>query len=344
DWTDATLIATPEAYIYFAQKYPNSAHFAEARERIRTFSLSVLERKRLDAAAAERLRREQEAAALAAAQAAHTDQDGDGVTDKDDKCPDVPGTAKDQGCPPVSTLHSDVPSTEIATILAKISSDMISVTGGTFTMGCLDGRDGVCNDIEKPAHQVTLSGFRIARYEVTQRQWEAVMGENPSNFKSCPDCPVENVSWDDVQDFLKKLNSATGQHYRLPTEAEWEYAARGGSKSKNYQYSGSNDAGSVAWYTGISGDKTQPVGGKKANELGLYDMSGNVYEWCSDWYGDYSAEVQTNPKGAKSGADRVLRGGSWLSYAANCRAAYRSSSAPQYRLNNLGFRVAASSQ
>ena len=227
-------------------------------------------------------------------------------------------------------------------ILSEISNNMVSVKGAAFTMGCQDGRDKDCANDENPAHQVTLSDFRIAKYEVTQRQWEAVMGENPSNFKGCPDCPVEQVSWDDVQDFLKKLNDLTGRHYRLPTEAEWEYAARGGSKSRDFQYSGGNEIGAVAWYDDNSGNKTHPVGQKKDNALGLYDMAGNVWEWCSDRYGDYSAESQTNPKGPGQGDARVYRGGGWAYNAELCRAAYRGDGSPARRNGSIGFRLARS--
>ena len=185
---------------------------------------------------------------------------------------------------------------------------------------------------EKPAHQVTLSAFRIARYEVTQRQWEAVMGENPSGFKGCSDCPVEKVSWDDVQEFLKKLNTLTSKAYRLPTEAEWEHAARGGSNSLD----------AVAWPDDDSGNKTHPVDRKKANELGLYDMSGNIWEWCADRHVDYEAGTTTNPKGAKQGGYRVARGGSWGLDPRYCRVAYRSNNSPTLRYYFMGFRLARS--
>lgn len=226
--------------------------------------------------------------------------------------------------------------------------DMVRVQGGTFTMGCLEGRDKDCYDSEKPAHSVTLSGFQIGKYEVTQADWFEVMGTTPSNFKDCNECPVEQVSWDDVQDFLQKLNAKTGKKYRLPTEAEWEYAARGGHKmpkdiSMMTAYAGSNDIGKVAWYSSNSGSKTHSVGQKAPNELGLYDMSGNVYEWCSDWYGGYPKDAQTNPSGPKSGSYRVHRGGGWGSGPQFCRPAYRSYSSPADRLDDIGFRLASSS-
>ncbi|MDH5398489.1 MAG: SUMF1/EgtB/PvdO family nonheme iron enzyme [Cyclobacteriaceae bacterium] len=222
------------------------------------------------------------------------------------------------------------------------ASDMVYVSGDTFTMGCTSEQSN-CYDNETPTHRVTLSSFSISKYEVTQSQWESVMGGNPSEFKNCPTCPVEHVSWDDIRDFLRKLNSQTGGNYRLPTEAEWEYAARGGSKSRGYQYSGSNSLSSVAWYKDNSGESTHRVGTKSANELGLYDMSGNVLEWCQDWYGAYSGFLVTNPRGLSSGSGRVLRGGSWNNRAGFSRVAYRNGYGPGNRFNLLGFRVAHSS-
>jgi formylglycine-generating enzyme required for sulfatase activity len=221
--------------------------------------------------------------------------------------------------------------------------EMVFVEGGTFTMGCTSEQGDDCDDDERPAHQVTLSDFYIGKYEVTQAEWKAIMGNNPSGFSGCDSCPVERVSWDDVQEFIRKLNAKTGKNYRLPTEAEWEYAARGGKHSKGYKYSGSNSIENVAWYYGNSGKKTHPVGTKQANELGIYDMSGNVYEWCQDWYGGYSKGSQTNPAGASSGSDRVLRGGSWYLNPRYVRVSNRLYFTPAYRYINLGFRLACSS-
>ncbi len=216
-----------------------------------------------------------------------------------------------------------------------INLEMVFVEGGTFQMGSNDGEAR-----EKPVHSVTLSDFYIGKYEVTQKQWRVVMGNNPSYFSGCDNHPVEQVSWDDVQEFIKRLNQKTGNNYRLPTEAEWEYAARGGNKSNEYIYSGSNSVGDVAWYNGNSGLKTHPVGQKQSNELGLSDMSGNVFEWCSDWWSEYyQSSATSNPKGPSSGSDRVFRGGSWGIGAQYCRTSIRRSCLPEGRSDFLGFRL-----
>jgi len=206
-------------------------------------------------------------------------------------------------------------------------------------MGCTSEQND-CFDNEKPVHTVTVSSFYIGKYEVTQKQWKAVMGNNPSHFKG-DNLPVESVNWYDIQEFLKRLNAATGQHYRLPTEAEWEYAARGGVKSKGYKYAGSNNIDEVAWYRKNSGHKTHPTGTKQPNELGLYDMSGNVLEWCSDWYGEnyYSISPQSNPQGTLDGTYRIMRGGSWGFDAFYCRVAYRHEYNPGITDDNVGFRI-----
>ena len=215
---------------------------------------------------------------------------------------------------------------------------MVFVKGGTFLMGSPASEANRGGNEQQ--HTVTLSDYYIGAYEVTQAQWQAVMGSNPSSFKG-DNLPVEQVSYDDIQTFLQKLNAQTGKSYRLPTEAEWEYAARGGNRSKGYKYAGSNSMGSVAWYKGNSGGKTYPVGQKNANELGLYDMSGNVWEWCQDWYGDYSTSSTNNPTGPTSGSYRVLRGGSWYFDAQFCRVAFRNYNTPGFRNNDGGFRLAA---
>jgi formylglycine-generating enzyme required for sulfatase activity len=211
---------------------------------------------------------------------------------------------------------------------------MVFVEGGTFQMGSSSGESD-----EQPVHTVQLSSFSIGKYEVTQAQWKAVMGNNPSAFSGCDQCPVEYVSWNDVQLFISKLNQLTGKTYRLPTEAEWEYAARGGKNSQGFTYSGSNQIDVVAWYSSNSGDKTHIVGDKRANELGLYDMTGNVWEWCSDWYGGYSTSAQTNPKGPISGDNRVFRGGSWYFAVTYCRLSHRLRIGPEDRDHRIGFRL-----
>jgi len=226
--------------------------------------------------------------------------------------------------------------------IQKLLSDMVFVQGGTFTMGCTSEQGNDCFSYEKPSHQVTLSSFYINKYEVTQALWSAVMGSNPSYFSGCDQCPVENVSWNDAQEFIQKLNAATGKNYRLPTEAEWEYAARGGRNSRGYKYSGSNKSDKVGWYDDNSSNKTHPVGKKKPNELGLYDMTGNVWEWCSDWYGDYSSQSQTDPKGPSNGLHRVNRGNSWGDEWWYVRLSFRFDNRPENSFDNLGFRLASS--
>ena len=219
--------------------------------------------------------------------------------------------------------------------------DMVYVKGGTFTMGATAEQGSDADSDEKPTHSVTVSDFYIGKYEVTQAQWKAIMGINPSKWKG-DNLPVEKVSWDDIQEFIKKLNAKTGKKFRLPTEAEWEYAARGGNKSKGYKYSGSNKLKNVAWYDHNSDNMTHPVGQKRPNELGIYDMSGNVWEWCQDWYGDYSSSSQTNPTGPSIGSYHVLRGGSWLGSAWSCRVSCRASDGPIIPFCTDGFRLALS--
>ena len=223
-------------------------------------------------------------------------------------------------------------------VLEKLIANMVKVEGGTFTMGATpeQGNDALAN--EKPAHQVTLSDYYIGRYEVTQKEWQAVMGKNPSYNKG-DNLPVERVSWNDCQSFIYKLNQLTGLKFRLPTEAQWEYAARGGKQSRGLKYSGSDNAKNIAWYEKNSGSKTHQVGTKEPNELGIYDMSGNVWEWCGDWYGSYSSSAQTNPTGPSSGSFRVQRGGSWDSGAWGCRVSDRFHILPSHRNGNDGFRV-----
>ena len=218
---------------------------------------------------------------------------------------------------------------------------MVYVSGGTFTMGGTSEQGSDAESDEKPTHSVTLSSYYICKYEVTQALWRVVMDSNPSNFKG-DNLPVECVSWNDCQTFIDRLNNYTGRNFRLPTEAEWEFAARGGNYSRHYKYSGSNYISDVAWYGDNSGDRTHPVGTKQANELGLYDMSGNVWEWCSDWYGSYSSYSQTDPIGPNNGSNRMDRGGCWGNFAKRCRPAYRSYGTPGYRDHGRGLRLVLS--
>ena len=219
-----------------------------------------------------------------------------------------------------------------------VSFDMMPVAGGTFRMGATKSEDSDADEWESPIHDVTLSDYYIGKTEVTQALWHAVMRNNPSKFLS-DNRPVESVSWNDCQEFIRKLNAKTGMNFRLPTEAEWEYAARGGNKSRGYKYSGSNNIDAVAWYEGNAKSKTHPVGTKQPNELGIYDMSGNVWEWCNDCYGYYSSNAQTNPKGVVSSAYRVCRGGYWDNSTKYCRSANRLSNVPDYRNYGIGFRI-----
>ncbi len=227
-------------------------------------------------------------------------------------------------------------------LLVQVNAQMVRIEGGSFTMGCTPEQIGCANN-EKPAHQVRISSFELSKYEVTQEVWEAVMGENPSHFKDCPQCPVEEVCWDDLKAFLQKLNAGGGR-YRLPTEAEWEYAARGGAQSRGYEYAGSDSPNGVAWYAENSGRETHPVGQKQANELGLYDLSGNVSEWVQDcWNTSYAGAPSDGRawEGGDCGA-RVLRGGSWYYEPRTLRSAYRGVDSALFRFNYYGFRIARS--
>ncbi|MCI6473928.1 MAG: formylglycine-generating enzyme family protein [Bacteroidales bacterium] len=251
------------------------------------------------------------------------------------------------------TVYNKLPIT-----VEGIVFNMIKVDGGTFMMGASEETDNYSWEREHPAHQVALSSYYIGETEVTQALWKAVMGKNPSKTKG-DDLPVERVSWYDCQKFIEKLNSLTGKKFRLPTEAEWEFAARGGNKNRHTQYSGSKRINDVAWYWQNSGDmnlsgqwdgekikrnncKIHPVKTKMPNELGIYDMSGNVCEWCHDWYGAYSSNAQTNPTGPESGTNRVFRGGSWNVVATCCRTSIRLDGTPNYRENFVGLRLALS--
>jgi formylglycine-generating enzyme required for sulfatase activity len=250
--------------------------------------------------------------------------------------------------PPVLLFSQNTMSTES---VRYVSANMVRVEGGTFQMGGIDG-----DSDEKPVHTVTVKSFYMGRTEVSQKEWQEIMGNDPSYFKG-DNLPVEQVNWYEAVEYCNRLSlkeglspayQGSGNHivcdfnasgYRLPTEAEWEYAARGGNRdAMAYEYSGGNSVDPVAWYNENS-DSSHPVGMKQPNSQGLYDMSGNVWEWCWDWYGSYSSESQADPTGASSGNGRVRRSGGWYGSAANVRAANRDSGTPWYRSNNLGFRV-----
>lgn len=255
---------------------------------------------------------------------------------------------KPKPAPRHTPQHSSTPrsgntssTVSLSSEINKLLNNMVYVSGGTFTMGGTIEQGSEVDDDEKPTHKVTLSSFYICKYEVTQALWRAVMGSNPSDFKG-DNLPVECVSWNDCQTFINRLNSYTGRNFRLPTEAEWEFAARGGNYSRHYKYSGSNYISDVAWYDDNSGNRTHPVGTKQANELGLYDMSGNVWEWCNDWYGSYNSYSQTDPTGPSSGSGRVARGGSWFGYARFCRSSGRNYDAPDNSCDDLGLRLVLS--
>jgi len=219
---------------------------------------------------------------------------------------------------------------------AAIEFAMIKVEGGTYEMG---SNTGVKN--ERPPHQVSVNGFYIGKYEVTQSEWQQVMGSNPSFFKGCDSCPVEEVSPEQVDAFLLKMNQRTGKHYRLPTEAEWEYASLGGIKTKGYRYSGSDSLEEVGWIAGNADNRTHPVGQKKPNELGLYDMSGNVWELCSDWWAPsyYKRSTVANPRNDKKALFRVARGGSWRSEEFRCYSKARNRNVYDHHKQNGGFRI-----
>jgi len=220
----------------------------------------------------------------------------------------------------------------------KYPEVMVFVKGACYQMGC-GNWTSECDDNEKPVHEVCVDDFYIGKYEVTQKQWREVMGRNPSYFSECGDnCPVEQVSWNDAQEFIKKLNQRTGTDYRLPTEAEWEYACRSGGRQE--KFSGGNDPESVAWYSSKAGKGTLPVGQKEPNGLGLYDMSGNVWEWVYDWMRPYPNSRQINPKGPSRGANRIDRGGNWRYALKDARCSNRNSSNPDNRFDGLGFRLA----
>lgn len=223
-------------------------------------------------------------------------------------------------------------------IAHNVMIEMVRVEGGTFTMGATAEQASDAFSDELPTHKVTLSPFLIGKYEVSQTLWLAVMGENPS-VNTGINLPVDNVTWSECQTFITKLNELTGKNFRLLTEAEWEYAARGGNKSKGYKYSGSNNLGDVAWYIDNSNNTSHAMGTKAPNELGIYDMTGNVMEWVSDWKGSYSSGAQTNPTGPDSGTYRVNRGGSYGNVERLSRITNRNSIDPNMSSKTMGLRL-----
>ena len=260
---------------------------------------------------------------------------------------DKPVAKKTQDAPKVAKKGTYGKDQALNISIGNVSFNMVKVEGGSFMMGDASDIEDPELDDERPAHQVTLSTYYIGEAEVTQELWEAVMDDNPSEFKGAKR-PVENVSWNTCQEFIQRLNKITGMKFRLPTEAEWEFAARGGKKSQSFRYSGSNDVKDVAWYKKNACDvgKDNPdygshdVKAKQANELGIYDMSGNVSEYCQDWKDAYTSSAQTNPKGPASGKNRVMRGGSWYFRAAHSKVTTRVSTSPGSKSSTEGLRLA----
>ena len=249
------------------------------------------------------------------------------------------GVVPQQPSAPTDTIpDADVP---LPQPVIDLEESMVDVEGGTFVMGCSPEQVGDCFFLESPPHNVTIDGYSISKYLVTQKLWKSVMGNNPSGFNDCEECPANNVSYNEVITFIQELNRITGKTYRLPTEAQWEYAARGGHKAIVTKHAGSDDVDSVAWYAGTSNNRIHPVGLKKPNELGLYDMNGNVWEWCRDGFREYTSEDQLNPVGptVSSSLSRVVRGGSYLHNDRHCRVSNRRISTPDFRSLSYGFRL-----
>jgi len=249
-------------------------------------------------------------------------------------------TAKAIGTTTITVTTKDGKFTAACTVtVIDPEPELILIKGGTFIMGCTD-EDCRSDGREEPAHQVTLHNYKIAKYPVTQKEWMNIMGNNPSTTKG-DDLPVHNISWLNAQEYITKLNAITGKNYRLPTEAEWEYAARGGNQSNGYKYSGGDDADLVAWHAGNSNNTIHPVGDKKSNELGIHDMSGNVWEFCSDYYSFYTDLPLDNPTGPTNGTTMVSRGGAFaLSPIPYCRVSARAYIEPNLTGITQGFRIA----
>ena len=232
---------------------------------------------------------------------------------------------------------------EVIEVTSAVTIRMVKVSGGSFWMGTDMDQAGEASQWELLSHKVTVSDFSIGETEVTQELWQAVMGSNPSRFTGNAQHPVEGVTWNDCQQFIAKLRQMTGKDFRLPTEAEWEFAASGGGKSKGYKFAGSNDANRVAWWgynTGRGDCSTHPVAKLIPNELGIHDMSGNVWEWCQDWFAPYSSDEQTNPAGPETGNSKVFRGGCWSGDSKNCRVTERFYFAPTLHGDLIGLRLA----
>lgn len=327
-WKDAEKRNTETAYLHYLQQFPNGKYYEIAKQNMKTLA----EEKKWKVAHKEH---------SIIAYWEFLEIYGTGKFAEKAKENIELLKAKESS---ISMPNIIIPKEQPIIKLTKLETDsgieMIFVEGGTFLMGSKE------YEREKPIHQVSLDSFFIGKYPVTQKQWRTIMGKDPDElfFKGCDGCPVERVSWNDVQDFLAKLNQKTGKNYRLPTEAEWEYAARGGKQSKGYEYAGSNTIDNVAQYEGNNNKSTKSVGSKSPNELGIYDMSGNVWEWCNDWYDEnyYKNSPANNPTGATNGEYRVLRGGSWYNLASYCRVADRNFYTPDNRYNGLGFRLALS--
>jgi len=329
DWLITSLLDNKEAYLGFAEKYEGRPKAKKALEKVKEMdgiSVEEILKSQPEAPPAERPEVPSEPARSAGpagnpvstSSVSTTTTEEITITERPGKVIEIIPTTG-PAPPPV-----EEPPVKPAPSFASVK--MVFVKGGTFNMGCTEEQGGDCESDEVPAQQVTVGDFRIGKYEVTQAEWNAVMGENPSDNQLCDDCPVELVSWNDVQEFIKRLNQLTGKTYRLPTEAEWEYAARGGNDSKGYKYAGSNDLDEVAWYGANSEKNTHPVGQKKPNELGIHDMSGNVSEWCAD---------------GSAGNSRMLRGGAWgNSDSRTFRVSNRLSYNPVDRNNYHGFRLA----
>ena len=335
-WQKAIDVNTEHSYDFYLSQYRKGRFAVMARQKLKDFAIEA------DYAKAQKIDKPY---AYHDFLDKYEDEEHPRIIDAEKRIGELQNISKEKTPKEIPPQYSE-PKTEIPTIIIPKNFDfepeMVFVKGGTFNREFKfeeSAMFGLTKATIIGTQKVTLSDFSIGKYPVTQAEWKTIMGNNPSHFKGDDNCPVENVSWDDCQEFIKKLSNKTNKKYRLPTEAEWEFAARGGNQSKGYEYSGSKTIDEVAWYSVNSEGKTHPVGTKKANELGIHDMSGNVWEWCSDWYGDYSTKDVIDPTGAEKGANRVNRGGSWCGGARFCRLANRDYDTPTSRYDYLGFRV-----